>query len=133
MLRADEWKPPNRISAVIRMARALLTEPNADDAVETRIADEFRNDRKAYEKSARDWVSLSFLSGEEVLRRNCGRTDNGKNRQRDMLLGSEAHDPKTVRTMWERDLHTTGQNGFSENKKSTDQRIFLDVRRRARC
>lgn len=32
------------------------TEPNPDDAVEAKIADQYRNDRAAYEREAREWV-----------------------------------------------------------------------------
>jgi len=31
-------------------------EPNPDDAVETKIADQYRNDRATYEKEAKEWV-----------------------------------------------------------------------------
>jgi ubiquitin-protein ligase len=33
----------------------LPTEPNPDDAVETKIAEQFRTDKAGYEKEARDW------------------------------------------------------------------------------
>jgi ubiquitin-conjugating enzyme E2 D/E len=56
MLRTDEWKPPNKIIAVLNMTRNLLIEPNPDDAVETSIADQYKNNRKEYEKVAREWV-----------------------------------------------------------------------------
>ncbi|KAF2834911.1 putative ubiquitin conjugating enzyme [Patellaria atrata CBS 101060] len=56
MLRSDEWKPANRISAAIEMARNLLIAPNADDAVEVSIADQFKNDRAEFEKIAKDWT-----------------------------------------------------------------------------
>ncbi|KAF2084986.1 ubiquitin-conjugating enzyme [Saccharata proteae CBS 121410] len=56
MLRPDEWKPPNKLSAVLNMVRNLLIEPNADDAVETSIADQYQRDRKEYEKTAKEWT-----------------------------------------------------------------------------
>ncbi len=56
MLRTDEWKPPNKIAAVLSMTRNILIEPNPDDAVETAIADQYKNDRKEFVKTARDWV-----------------------------------------------------------------------------
>ena len=62
MLRTDEWKPPNKIAAVITMARNLLVEPNPDDAVETSIADQYKTDRKAFEKTAKEWVKR-YASG----------------------------------------------------------------------
>ena len=62
MLRTDEWKPPNKIVAVLNMTRNLLIEPNPDDAVETQIAEEFKNDYKKFEKQAKDWTKR-FAAG----------------------------------------------------------------------
>jgi ubiquitin-protein ligase len=56
ILRSDAWKPPNKISAVLNLARNLLIEPNPDDAVEASIADQFKNNKKEFEKTAKDWV-----------------------------------------------------------------------------
>lgn len=56
MLRSDQWKPPNKIIAVLSMLRQLLLEPNIDDAVETNIADQYKNHRKELDKNAKDWV-----------------------------------------------------------------------------
>ena len=41
---------------VLEFIRQLLREPNPDDAVEAKIADQYRGDRQAYEKEARDWT-----------------------------------------------------------------------------
>jgi len=56
MLRSDVWKPSNKIEAAITMARDLLISPNPDDAVETAIADQYKNDRKEFDNTAKDWV-----------------------------------------------------------------------------
>ena len=56
MLRADEWKPPNKIADVLKLVRAVLAAPQPDDAVEAGIADEFKNNRKQFEKNAQEWV-----------------------------------------------------------------------------
>lgn len=56
MLRPDEWKPSSKISAVLQFARQLLAEPMPDEAVEGRIAEQYKNDRKRYEEIARDWT-----------------------------------------------------------------------------
>ena len=56
MLRSDEWKPPNKLSAVLNYARNLLIEPNPDDAVEGAIAEQYKSDKKAFEKTAKEWV-----------------------------------------------------------------------------
>ena len=57
LLRADEWKPPNRIIMLLEIARNLLIEPNPDDAIETSIAEAYQNDPKAFEKTAKEWVA----------------------------------------------------------------------------
>ena len=56
MLRADEWKPPNKIRDVLALVRATIAAPQPDDAVEVAIADQFKNDRKGFEKTAKEWV-----------------------------------------------------------------------------
>lgn len=56
MLRADEWKPPNKVSAVLRLVQQLLIEPDTDDAIEMAIAEQYKSNRKEFEKVARDWV-----------------------------------------------------------------------------
>ncbi|KIX03228.1 uncharacterized protein Z518_06780 [Rhinocladiella mackenziei CBS 650.93] len=64
MLKDSEWKPSTKMSAVLEFARQLLKEPNPDDAVEAKIADQFRNDRAAYEKEAKEWVKR-YASGKK--------------------------------------------------------------------
>ena len=56
MLKPDEWKPPTKMSAVLEFARQLLREPNPDDAVEAKIAEQYRTDRVGWEKEAREWT-----------------------------------------------------------------------------
>ncbi|KAE8138430.1 ubiquitin-conjugating enzyme/RWD-like protein [Aspergillus pseudotamarii] len=56
MLRADEWKPSSKIAAVLEFARQLLVEPMPDDAVEGRIAEQYKNDRARYDEIAREWT-----------------------------------------------------------------------------
>jgi len=56
ILRSDSWKPSCKISQVLAMAKGLLAEPNTDDAVETGIADEFKNNFQQFEKTAREWT-----------------------------------------------------------------------------
>lgn len=57
MLRADQWKPPNKIADVLKLVRQVLMAPQPDDAVEQGIADQYRNDRKGFDKVAREWVA----------------------------------------------------------------------------
>ncbi|KLJ09436.1 signal peptidase I [Blastomyces silverae] len=56
MLKSDEWKPSSRIAAVLEFARQLLVEPMPDDAVEGRIAEQYRDDRKRFDEIAREWT-----------------------------------------------------------------------------
>jgi len=56
ILRSDTWKPSCKIQAVLEMAYGLLLEPNPDDAVENSIADEYKNRRLAFEKTAKEWT-----------------------------------------------------------------------------
>ncbi|KAK6498838.1 hypothetical protein TWF481_011410 [Arthrobotrys musiformis] len=56
ILRSDSWKPSCKISQVLEMAAGLLKEPNVDDAVETSIADEYKNSPDSFEKTAREWT-----------------------------------------------------------------------------
>lgn len=56
MLRADEWKPSSKVQAVLEFARQLLLEPMPDDAVEGRIAEQFNNERKAFDDTAKEWT-----------------------------------------------------------------------------
>ncbi|PSK55883.1 Ubiquitin-conjugating enzyme E2 14 [Elsinoe australis] len=56
MLRSDQWKPPNKIVDVLKLVKTILSEPQPDDAVETSIADQYKRDYKAFEKTAKEWV-----------------------------------------------------------------------------
>ncbi|KAI1376981.1 ubiquitin-conjugating enzyme [Hypoxylon crocopeplum] len=57
MLKAENWKPASRVRAVLDAVRQLLVEPNPDDPLEARIADEFRNAPRDFEKTARSYVT----------------------------------------------------------------------------
>lgn len=56
MLRDNEWKPSTKMSAVLEFIRQLLREPEPDDAVEAKIADQYKQDKSGYEKDAKDWT-----------------------------------------------------------------------------
>ncbi|KAK3389181.1 ubiquitin-conjugating enzyme/RWD-like protein [Podospora didyma] len=62
MLKPDAWKPATKLFAVLAAVRQLLEEPQPDDPLETRIADEYRQDRKEFEKNARAYV-LRYAKG----------------------------------------------------------------------
>jgi ubiquitin-protein ligase len=56
MLRPEAWKPPNKVVSVLHLIQTLLIEPNPDDSIEPTIANEYKDNRKEFEKTARDWV-----------------------------------------------------------------------------
>jgi ubiquitin-protein ligase len=57
MLRSDQWKPPNKIKDVLILVRQILAAPQPDDAVESSIADEYKNNREAFDKNAKDFIT----------------------------------------------------------------------------
>lgn len=57
MLKPENWKPASKLNAVLDAVRQLLIEPNPDDPLETRIADEYKNNRREFEKTARNYVA----------------------------------------------------------------------------
>ncbi|KAM7216228.1 ubiquitin-conjugating enzyme [Rhypophila decipiens] len=57
LLKPEQWKPATRIRSVLEAIRSLLVEPNPDDPLEARIADEYKNDRKEFEKNAKTYVT----------------------------------------------------------------------------
>jgi ubiquitin-conjugating enzyme E2 D/E len=48
---------------VLEAVRGLLVEPNPDDPLEARIADEYRQDRSGWEKTAKQYVTR-YAKGE---------------------------------------------------------------------
>ncbi|KAH8168780.1 ubiquitin-conjugating enzyme domain-containing protein [Sarocladium implicatum] len=61
ILKPENWKPSTKIAAVLEAVRQLLSEPAPDDPLEERIADEYRNDRPAFEKTAKMQVEKYAL------------------------------------------------------------------------
>lgn len=54
MLKNDQWKPALKLNAVLEAVRAILVQPNPDDPLETRIADEFKAEPDVFLKQATD-------------------------------------------------------------------------------
>jgi ubiquitin-protein ligase len=61
ILKPDAWKPSTRIRAVLEALRNLLVEPQPDDPLEDRIAEEYKNDRPEFEKVAKQHVTRFAL------------------------------------------------------------------------
>ena len=57
VLKPENWKPAVKLVSVLEAVRNLLVEPQPDDPLEARIADEYKNDRKEFEKNARAYVA----------------------------------------------------------------------------
>jgi len=53
----DQWSPALTISRVLLSISSLLTDPNPDDPLVPEIAHQFKNNRAAYESTARDWTA----------------------------------------------------------------------------
>ncbi|OAQ58585.1 ubiquitin-conjugating enzyme [Pochonia chlamydosporia 170] len=62
ILKPENWKPSTKIAAVLDAVRNLLVEPQPDDPLEERIADEYRNDRASWEKNVRIHVEKYALT-----------------------------------------------------------------------
>lgn len=64
MLRDSEWKPSTKMNAVLEFIRQLLREPDPDDAIEAKIAEQYKDDKPGYEKEAKDWTRR-YASGKK--------------------------------------------------------------------
>ncbi|KAI1334970.1 ubiquitin-conjugating enzyme [Xylariaceae sp. FL0016] len=62
-LKPENWKPASRVRGVLDAVRQLLLEPNPDDPLEARIADEFRQDRAEFDRNARAYVQRYAVPG----------------------------------------------------------------------
>lgn len=57
ILKSENWKPASRIKGVLEAVRNLLIEPQPDDPLEARIADEYKNERGIFEENAKQYVN----------------------------------------------------------------------------
>jgi ubiquitin-conjugating enzyme E2 D/E len=62
ILKPENWKPSTKISAVLEALRNLLVEPQPDDPLEDRIAEEYRNDRQSWLKQVKVQVDKYALA-----------------------------------------------------------------------
>tara|TARA_X000000950_G_C13590185_1_gene527011 strand:+ start:122 stop:568 length:447 start_codon:yes stop_codon:yes gene_type:complete len=54
----EQWSPALTISKVLLSICSLLTDPNPDDPLVMSIAEQYINNRPAYEITAREWTTL---------------------------------------------------------------------------
>mmetsp|Transcript_3525 Transcript_3525/g.10238 ORF Transcript_3525/g.10238 Transcript_3525/m.10238 type:complete len:150 (-) Transcript_3525:1788-2237(-) len=52
----EQWSPALTVSKVLLSICSLLTDPNPDDPLVPEIAHIYKNDRKRYEDTARQWT-----------------------------------------------------------------------------
>ncbi len=52
----DQWSPALTIDKVLLSICSLLTNPNPDDPLVIDIADQYKNNRVAYDMTAREWT-----------------------------------------------------------------------------
>ncbi|KAJ1334203.1 ubiquitin-conjugating enzyme E2 T [Microdochium nivale] len=62
VLKPENWKPASRVKGVLEAVRQLLVEPNPDDPLEARVADEYRQQPDEFVKNARAYVER-YASG----------------------------------------------------------------------
>ncbi|WOO77374.1 Ubiquitin-conjugating enzyme E2 4 [Vanrija pseudolonga] len=56
VLKPDVWKPATKIASVLLAIQDLLDTPNPDDPLVASIADQYRNDRKAFDQKATEYT-----------------------------------------------------------------------------
>ncbi|KAL1412890.1 hypothetical protein Q8F55_000639 [Vanrija albida] len=56
VLKPDVWKPATKIASVLLAIQDLLDAPNPDDPLVASIADQYRNDRKAFDQKAAEFT-----------------------------------------------------------------------------
>ena len=52
------WKPSQNLSTILTSIQLLLSEPNPDDGLMADISQEYKQDRPAFLKKAKEWVDL---------------------------------------------------------------------------
>jgi len=57
ILKSDQWKPSTKMTHVLVSIYDLLVTPNPDDPLVTSIADQYRSDRKGFEKKAAEYTA----------------------------------------------------------------------------
>lgn len=65
ILKSEEWKPAIKISNVLEFMVQIVREPNLEDAVEQSIAREVREDKKGWEKKAKEWTK-KYATGKDT-------------------------------------------------------------------
>jgi len=56
ILTTDGWSPQIKITQVLLTIKQILVEPNVDHPLEAEIAQQFKTDRNAFNKQAKEWT-----------------------------------------------------------------------------
>lgn len=67
-LKAENWKPSTKIAAVLEAVRSLLEEPQPDDPLEERIAEEYRSNREEWRRNVKTYVDKYAMKEPEFPR-----------------------------------------------------------------
>jgi len=54
---SDQWSPTLTVSRVLLLIASLLADPNEDDPLVPEIAHQYKNNKAAYEATAREWTA----------------------------------------------------------------------------
>ena len=66
VVKSDAWKPSVTLRDVLTAIWALLADPQPEDALEAAIAEEYRDNRPAWEEKVRESVR-QYASGDPVF------------------------------------------------------------------
>lgn len=61
ILTTEGWSPQLKLSNVLMTVREILREPNPDNPLEAEIANQYKSDRNAFNKTAKDWTKKYAL------------------------------------------------------------------------
>eukprot|EP01116_Phalansterium_solitarium_P004842 TRINITY_DN1600_c0_g1_i1.p2 TRINITY_DN1600_c0_g1~~TRINITY_DN1600_c0_g1_i1.p2 ORF type:complete len:149 (-),score=1.39 TRINITY_DN1600_c0_g1_i1:202-648(-) len=56
ILTTEGWSPQLKLQQVLMTVREILREPNPDNPLEADIANQYKTDRNAFTKTAKDWT-----------------------------------------------------------------------------
>lgn len=69
----DEWSPALTIRTALISLQALLCSPEPDDPQDAQVASQYKNNRRAFEQTAREWTGLYARDPSEVFLEKLGR------------------------------------------------------------
>ena len=132
------WKPSQNLSTILISIQLLLSEPNPDDGLMADISQEYKQNRPAFLKKAKEWVGLyatadqtSCMIDQETMKSLTSenfsdpsipptRTERGESNVLVLKnLTSQDHKGET-KISEEREAETVAKVGLSRKRKGTD-------------